>query len=468
MGSGERLNVEMNSFSFIAGLAEKKLKGPDGIFTGTFLADSRLVARGDVFVAFRGEAADGHDFIPDAVKRGAVLVICEDNSRVPEGVPSVKVADTFLSLPAMAKKRLALHARPLETVAVTGSVGKTTTREFLSLCLKTYFRVHSAEHSYNTLIGCSLAILSMPADAEVLLLEMGANHKGEIAEIVSWFPPTVSVITEAAAAHLEGFGSTEGVLAAKMEIAGSPALRRFFYNGDNLELRKEASRMRDGVKKISVGACECDYRIISPLFSIERGEPALSFTLAAPGGKTPVKTRAFGKHAAYPAAFAVSVAMELGVPGEMAASALEDARSLQGRGRVLKLDSGAVLIDDSYNANPVSMRAALDEAGRTGEGKRFAIVGEMLELGGGAEDYHRELIPLFSPFDSVWLVGKTWERAVPEEVRPQNVRRWTGSLEELSAEVAAELGDEDLIFVKGSRGNRLDVVTDRLCGVKAQ
>lgn len=120
----------MNSFSFIAGLAEKKLKGPDGIFTGTFLADSRLVARGDVFVAFRGEAADGHDFIPDAVKRGAVLVICEDNSRVPEGVPSVKVADTFLSLPAMAKKRLALHARPLETVAVTGSVERPPPENF--------------------------------------------------------------------------------------------------------------------------------------------------------------------------------------------------------------------------------------------------------------------------------------------------------------------------------------------------
>ena len=114
------------------------------------------------------------------------------------------------------------------------------------------------------------------------------------------------------------------------------------------------------------------------------------------------------------------------------------------------------------------MRAALDEAGRMKKGKKFAVVGEMRELGEGAEDYHRELTPLFSPFNSVWLVGKTWERAVPEEMRPQNVRRWTGSLEELSAEVVAELGDGDLIFVKGSRGNSLDVVTERLSGVKAQ
>ena len=458
--------MEMNSFSFIAGLADSDLKGPDGLFTGSFLADSRLVEKGDVFVAFKGEYADGHDFIPDAVRRGAPLIICGDDSNVPPGVSCVKVADTFKSLPQMAKKRLALHPRPLEVVAVTGSVGKTTTREYLSLCLRKGFRVHSAEHSYNTLIGCSMAVLSMPSDAEVLLLEMGANHRGEIRETAAHFPPTVSIITEAAAAHLEGFGSTEGVVAAKMEIALSPRLKRFFYNGDNARLRQEASLLGDGILKISVGIGDCDYRIVAPAFSMEDGEPALRFTLAAPGGDVAVKSRSFGKHAAYPAAFAVAAAMDLGVDGHKAAAALEEAQSLEGRGQIKKLRSGAILVDDSYNANPVSMRAVLEEAGQIIGGKRFAVVGEMLELGERGEEYHRELAPLFSLFDKVWLVGKTWEKAAPRESAAENVRHWQGSLNELADVIEAEVGGGDLLVVKGSRGNKLDLLVDRLRGEK--
>ena len=117
----------------------------------------------------------------------------------------------------MAKKRLAMQPQT-EVIAITGSVGKTTTREFLVRCLSPSFRVHSAGHSYNTLIGCAMTVLSLPVDAEVLVLEMGTNHPGEIREMVSFFPPTLSVVTEVAPAHLEGFGSIEGVLEAKMEI----------------------------------------------------------------------------------------------------------------------------------------------------------------------------------------------------------------------------------------------------------
>lgn len=462
MGQGERFNLEMNSFSFIAGLAGGVLKGPDGVFTGGFLADSRLVEKGDVFVAFRGGSADGHDFIPDAVRRGAVLVICGDDSKVPSGVSSIKIPDAFTMLPVMAARRLALQPGPLETVAVTGSVGKTTTREFLFSCLKRNFRVHSAGHSYNTLIGCSMAILSLPADAEILLLEMGANHPGEIGEIVARFPPTISLVTEAAAAHLEGFGSTEGVVAAKMEIARSPRLRRFFYNGDNPALRERASLLRGDIRKISVGTGDCDYRIAAPEFSVKGGEPGLTFTLVARGAEVAVKTRAFGRHAAYPAAFAMAVAMDLGVGGGAAASALEDARSLDGRGLIKKLSSGAFLIDDTYNANPVSMRAVLEEAGRTGE-RRIAVVGEMLELGAEAEVFHRELAPLFRCFDRVWLVGKTWEKALPLCEAEGNVRHWHGDLKELGRIVSGELGKGDFIVIKGSRGNRLDILADELC-----
>jgi len=142
----------MNKRSFIAELADRRLKGPDGPVPRAFLADSRLVRPGDGFVAFRGENTDGHEFISSAVSNGASLIICEDDSRIPEGVASIRVENTYETLPLMAKKRLAMQPQT-EVIAITGSVGKTTTREFLVRCLSPSFRVHSAGHSYNTLIG---------------------------------------------------------------------------------------------------------------------------------------------------------------------------------------------------------------------------------------------------------------------------------------------------------------------------
>ncbi|MBL3538902.1 UDP-N-acetylmuramoyl-tripeptide--D-alanyl-D-alanine ligase [Aminivibrio sp.] len=456
--------MEMNTFSFIAELAGSELRGPDGVFSGRFLADSRLVRKGDAFVAFRGENTDGHAFIPDAIAHGASLIICEDDGNIPFSTASLKVSDTYKALPAMAKKRLALHGKKLHIIAITGSVGKTTTRDYLVRCLKTSFRVHSAEHSYNTLIGCSMTILSLPEDAEVLVLEMGTNHPGEIAEMARFFPPTTSVITEVAPAHLEGFGSVEGVLEAKMEIAGSPALKSFFYNGDNPLLAGAASRLPAEIARLSAGMEECDYRILAPIFTIEGGVPELSFSLAIPGDVLHVKARAFGKHAAYPLAFAAGISTRLGVPGEKAVAALREAHSLEGRGRIRILGSGACLIDDSYNANPASMASVLRATAGIEKHRKFAVVGEMLELGERSDDFHRDLLPLLRSFDTVWLVGKTWERIAsftgPDET---HLVLWSDSLQKLGDCLGNELGEGDAIVIKGSHGNRLDRLVEILC-----
>ncbi len=455
----------MNTFSFIAELAGCKLRGPDGVFSGRLLADSRLVRKGDAFVAFRGENTDGHEFISDAIAHGASLIISEDERDIPLSVASVRVSDTYKALPAMAEKRLALHGKNLPVIAITGSVGKTTTRDYLVRCLKTSLRVHSAEHSYNTLIGCAMTILSLPEDAEVLVLEMGTNHPGEIAEMVRFFPPTISVITEVAPAHLEGFGSVEGVLDAKMEIAGSRALQSFFFNGDNPLLNGAASRLPSGVARLSAGRGECDYRILTPVFTIEKGVPELTFSLATPRDVIVIKARAFGKHAAYPLAFAVAISTCLGVPAEQAVSALKEAHSLEGRGLIRILDSGACLIDDSYNANPASMSAVLQATADMGKHRKFAVVGEMLELGERGDDFHRDLLPLFRCFDTVWLVGKTWERIAPFTGQEQsNLILWSDGLRMLGDCLGKELREGDAIVIKGSHGNRLDRLVDILCG----
>lgn len=455
----------MSTFSQLAELAGAHLKGPDGPFAGRIFADSRLISKGDAFAAFKGENADGHDFIPEAVAQGASLVFCERDDLVPSHVPSIKLGDIFKDLPEMAKKKLALHKKPLEVVAITGSVGKTTTKEFLHRCLKGHFQVHGAEHSYNTLIGCAMTILSMPEETEVLLLEMGANHKGEISAIVEHFPPTISVITAVAPAHLEGFESLKGVLAAKMEITRSKTLRAFFYNGDNELLAKASTNLSSGVAALSVGLSPGEYQILNREFTLVKGLPQLTFTLKAPQGTLGVKSGAFGNHGAYPLGFALSTALFLGVSPHHAIKALENAPSLDGRGRVKTLAAGAILVDDSYNANPASMTAALSSAAEISSKRRFAVVGEMLELGPGGDGYHKDILPLLKPFDFVWMVGETWKRVAKDGGSPMsNAAIWDGSYQALGEKLLKELTQGDIIVVKGSHGNRLDVLTGILLG----
>lgn len=445
--------------SSIAELAGYTLKGPDGPLPGAFLADSRLVCPGDAFVAFRGAILDGHLFIKDAIARGATLIICEDDKDIPEDTASILVKNTYEALPEMARKRLLLEKK-IEVIAVTGSVGKTTTREMLVRCLAGSFAVHSARHSYNTLIGCSMSILSLPEKMDILLLEMGTNHPGEIREIVRFFPPTVAIITEVASAHLEGLSSIEGVLAAKLEIMESSKVHSVFFNGDNALLLKNCMALSP-IHSFSVGFGKNDFQIQNSDFHVDQGIPSLSFDFKYPGGSFPVSTRLFGKHAAYPLAFALAVSFSLDISKEKLLVEIKKIEPLAGRGKMITLSSGCLLLDDSYNANPTSMMASLREFLTIPAARRFAIIGEMLELGDAEEAYHRNLIPFFEGFEKVWLVGKTWKRVVTDSKYGKNLFH-CADVSLLQRDFFMELGDGDTLLVKGSHGNRLDKIVSDL------
>ena len=213
--------------SHAAEWAEGTHCGPDVRLCRPWKSDSRDVGPGDAFVALRGEKTDGHLYVHNAMERGAKLLLV-DISRVEElmldepefsGVSVIAVQDTATALPVIARDYLKRVSPRL--TGITGSVGKTTTRELTVSLLKTEKKVHSAIRSFNTVVGCSLTILAMAEDTEVLVLEFGTNHFGEIREMVSLFPPETAVITEVAPAHLEGFENIEGVLRAKMEICES-------------------------------------------------------------------------------------------------------------------------------------------------------------------------------------------------------------------------------------------------------
>ncbi|MDR3354967.1 MAG: Mur ligase domain-containing protein, partial [Synergistaceae bacterium] len=251
-----------------------------------FRADSRDVLPGDAFIAMPGERTDGHEFIVDAIERGASVIILQsdwyrENAAALDAFGAVKipVENSERSAALLAKRWL--DAVSPKVVGITGSVGKTTTRELLYGALKDSVRTHSAVKSYNTLIGCTMTILSMPSDTETLILELGANHPGEIEELVRNFPVTHGVVTDVTETHLEGLKSINGVLSAKMEICKSEGLEFLSYNNDN-DILSSAMRFADTpARTVRVGFGKADVSISDVRQNIDAGGvPLLSLSIS--------------------------------------------------------------------------------------------------------------------------------------------------------------------------------------------
>jgi UDP-N-acetylmuramoyl-tripeptide--D-alanyl-D-alanine ligase len=284
--------------------------------------------------------------------------------------------------------------------------------------------------------------------------------------MVRFFPPTVALITEVAAAHLEGLGSVEGVLEAKFEITESPVLKAFFYNGDNPLLVSKSCSLPDSVRSLSLGFEKGDFRIQSTRFSLDDGLPNLTFDFVHEENVFSVRTSLFGRHSALALGFGLALRLYLGAPlGDRVLQDIGRLKAPAGRGRFFRLSCGAVMLDDSYNANPASMRASLSECARIPARRRIAVLGEMRELGGDALEYHRDLLEFLKDFCKVFLMGKIWTDLFDGEPLPFNVFMFENPVR-LGEELLAELQEGDLVVVKGSHGNRLDrAVTVLLEGV---
>ena len=432
-------------------------------FPGHVATDNRYVESGGAFVALEGERTDGHHYIPQAVERGAGLIIARRGKR-PEGltIPCVELDEPEVDLARMASaylERARKSGSLREVVAITGSVGKTTTREALHCVLRGRFRLHAPERSLNTRIGCTATILAMPLGTELLLMEFGANKPGEIAELTALFPPDSALVTEVAPVHLEGFRTVEGVLAEKMEIAGSRRLRRFLFNGDNPLLRRAAPR-----ESWSVGTGDVDFQIRDTRFEMRSDLPALAFHLnrKKDGEHAEFRAGVWGTHMAWPLAFAAALGNLLGMSLEECAEALRGFQALPGRGRVLPLKEGRFVVDDAYNANPLSMRASLETfvGLPMSGGEKVAALGEMRELGPDAVRYHRELEPLLDKLGNVILVGGLWRGAFSAPDRPGRffARDWREALD------IVEGLDWRGFLAKGSNSLGLQNVVRALCG----
>ena len=380
-------------------------------FPGHLATDSRDVEKGGAFVALEGEKTDGHKYIPQAIENGAALIILRKGKN-PGGlnVPVIELENPERDLADAASRKLKAHQLS-DIIAITGSVGKTTTRAALQKVLAPHFKIHAPERSFNTLIGCTATIMAMPKETEILILEFGANKPGEIRELTEYFPPSIAILTAVAPVHLEGFGSVEGVLSEKMEITNSENLRKIIFNNDN-EYLSEAFKYY--VKSMGVGENKDADFVISHDTS-EYTLPAMSFVLAHRQTQEIARFTAnlWGKHNALPLALASATANELNISLQECAESLRDFEALTGRGRVIILEGGKkFLVDDAYNANPASMSASLETFSKVKCSKKVAVLGEMRELGENSVSYHSELEPLLEGIDTVILVGKIWREAL--------------------------------------------------------
>ena len=351
----------------------------DGIST-----DSRNLTPGQLFVPLRGERFDGHDYLSQAVKNGAAACLSEEVV-VGLSVPVVRVADTLQALGDIAAAcRLQLNG-PL--IAITGSVGKTTTKEMLATILEQVAPGLKTSGNFNNLIGLPLTLFDLETKHQWAVLEMGTSAIGEIERLTEIAQPSIGIITNIGAAHLETLQGLDGVSRAKGELYAGLRGGTAILNLD--DPRVAQLPVANGVKKITYGlSAEAQIRAED----ITENDKGVCFKLVLAEQLYPVQLSIPGRHNVSNALAAAAAAMEIQVPAEKIVSGLTQFVSIAGRLDLYPLPCGGVLLDDSYNSNPLSATAALDALGAlSGQGRYVAVLGDMLELGEKSVLMHEEL-----------------------------------------------------------------------------
>jgi UDP-N-acetylmuramoyl-tripeptide--D-alanyl-D-alanine ligase len=361
-----------------------RLIGPDCRFDHV-TTDTRAQVRGSLFVALRGEHFDGNDYIAAAGALGAAGALVSRRAEVP--LSQIEVADTRLAFGAMARAWRRTFNVPV--VAVTGSAGKTTVRSLIASILSADRQICTTEGNLNNDIGVPITLMRMQRGDAAAVIELGANHAGEIDYLAAIAQPDVALITNAGSAHLEGFGSRDGIAAAKGELLdhlsdGGTAI----LNADDRYFEQWSARAQR-CRILSFGfGFSSDCHVVNEIDAHPGGS---RFTAHLPDGRhVPIALPLPGRHNVQNALAAAAAAFALGVSGEQIAFGLHAARPVNGRLRELAGIAGARIIDDSYNANPASTRAALDYLAEF-EGQRVFVLGDMGELGAETVSLHREV-----------------------------------------------------------------------------
>ena len=413
-----------------------ELVGPDVHIDGTSI-DSRTIRPGQLYVPIVAER-DGHAFIPLALKEGARAYL---TAQEPLGGTAIRVRDTtaaLQSLGAFARCRVG------GAIGITGSVGKTTTKDLLADCLASTFRTGASERSFNNELGLPLTLLNAPEAAQWVVLEMGARGAGQIEQLAEIARPDVGVVTRVAEAHLEYFGELDGVARAKAElVAALPASGLAVLNFDDPRVRKMALLSACPVLGYAVDA---DAEVRADRVILDRYLRA-GFRLSSPWGETEVQLALHGVHQVVNARAAATVALWCGVSLEAVAAALSECRGSSLRMEVHHVSGGPVLVVDCYNANPASTEAALRSLAALPGERKLAVLGLMAELGSHSVFEHRRIAVVAKKL-GIEVVG--YETGLYGEPRLADVDETVAMLR--------TLGPGDAALIKGSRVARLEDV----------
>lgn len=439
--------------------------------------DTRTVLEGALFAALKGERFNGHDFLAAALEKGAALFLVSDAAALPEGAGGIFVPDTLKALHDLARA----YRRKLgcKVIAVTGSVGKTSTREMLTAVLSGSFRTHATRHNLNNDIGLPMTILAAPPDTELLIVEMGMRMRGEIRTLTGIAEPDIAVITNIGVSHIERLGSREEILRAKMEICeGLSGDRYLLINGEDDYLPGYISGAREkkwnllGVTSLMSGENSfafADRTVIASGYTADGGGTSFSLRYRPSMNEAPVDLGMFhvgepGIHHIRNALFSVAAAMHLGVPPARIREGLLAYKPTGSRGRTIY--AGNVLIyDDAYNASPESMAAAFESVSLLSEGRRkIAALGSILELGKHAPEQHYKVgvSAAKSGMDLIFACGGNAAdiMAGALSVRADLPVRIYEDREALTRDLLSEIRDNDILLVKGSHAFEMGKAAD--------
>ena len=429
-----------------------ELHGSDVKFAGVS-TDTRSINRGELFVALQGPNFDGTEFVEKAAAAGAAgAVIARD---IESDIPTIVVDDTLQALGELGSTwRQSLDAT---VIGITGSNGKTTLKELLAGCLSLSAETLATHGNFNNEIGLPLMLLRMSRTHRYAILEMGANHVGEIGYLTSLALPDVVAITNAGPAHLEGFGSVEGVAHAKGEILSCDKRpRAAVLNADDDYYDVWRSLVTDTqVVTFGLGA-QANVRASD----IEATETGSCFELHVPGRQVHVCLNLQGKHNVLNACAAAAIASVIGLGAEQIKEGLESVRPVQGRLEPVRSGSGALLFDDSYNANPVSVEAAAEFLAAQ-DGTSWLVLGDMGELGDDSQMLHARTGWAAREAGIDYLLATGSQSRHTAKSFGSNAR-WFESIEELIAHLQSAIGDGDCVLVKGSRSTRMERVVQAL------
>ena len=438
--------------SLIVGNSEFNLDGRD------FVKNSREVKEGDIYVALKGEKFDGNDFYLDAVNKGAKVCIITKNLTDEEikiakskDINIIKVEDTLGALQKFAKFKRNLYNIPV--VAITGSVGKTSTKDMIASVMKEKYNTLKTEGNYNNEIGVPLTILRLNNE-EAMCIEMGMNHFGEIRKLTNIARPTIAVITNIGTAHIGNLGSRENILKAKMEILEGLIGNTVIINNDNDLLNKWAIENKDKYNIITYGI-KNNSKFMAK--SIKSYENKSEFYINNQKIIVPVG----GEHFVLNSLCAIAVGNELNIPMDKIAEGIKNLDLSKKRMEIIKNEIGTTIINDTYNANYDSMKAAIEYLKEIKNKRKIAVLGDMLELGSYSEKLHKDVGLLVDKnIDILITVGKE-SKYIAEKSNAKEIYEFDSNNQAIE-KLKSIITKDDVILLKASNSMKFNEITNSI------